>query len=224
MRSVRAQLEKCGVTNKLSFCAIYASLENANQVDTYFELVSMPRVFEWNLMHSEMLEHCCVDIDGVLCGDPTQVQNDDADNYIDFLRSAQQITFPTMPIGHLVTSRLEKYRAETEKWLKVSGIVYRKLHMLNLPDAATRRQLNCHAKFKAEIYRGEIGGMLFIESEPTQAAEIALLSGKLTLSFKDQILYPPGLSVKSISYKANRNSTRIKNKFTRILKRLIANG
>lgn len=47
---------------------------------------------------------------------------------------------PSHPIKALVTSRLEKYRPETEEWLRRHGVVYEQLIMLDLPSAAERRQ------------------------------------------------------------------------------------
>ena len=38
-------------------------------------------------------------------------------------------------IGHIFTSRFEKYRKETENWLKKHNISYDKLHMLNVRKA-----------------------------------------------------------------------------------------
>ena len=47
-------------------------------------------------------------------------------------------------INTIVTSRLEKYREPTEKWLKDHGVKYKQLIMLDLPSAEERRKQGCH--------------------------------------------------------------------------------
>ena len=73
-------------------------------VDLYREVVEMPRVFEWNLMHGTVLANSCMDIDGVLCLDPTDEENDDGERYLRFLSETPALLLPTAPVGWLVTS------------------------------------------------------------------------------------------------------------------------
>lgn len=174
---------------RITTCAVFATSESSNLVDIYLEIIEAPRVFQWNLMHRDFLIECCIDIDGVLCHDPTNLENDDGENYKNFILNAKPLAIPSYPAGHLVTSRLEKYRKETEQWLKAQNIKYKKLHMLDLPDATTRRNLKCHATFKAEVYNALHESSLFIESCDSQAKEINLISEKPVLSFNKQILY-----------------------------------
>lgn len=202
---------------KITYCAIYAMPSAVDLVDIHLEVLSVPRTFEWNILHRPLLANCCVDIDGIFCIDPTTAQNDDGEAYLDFLRTAPLLARPTYPVGHIVTSRLERYRKETEDWLARQRISYVKLHMLDLPDAQTRRRLGCHARFKAEVYRELSDTVLFIESEPRQACEIAKLAGKPAICFKTQELYKPG-----ISYALLRHKTQSFRKvFTRRMKRIV---
>ena len=68
-------------------------------------------MFEWNYLHHDGYSHlCCYDIDGVLCEDPTDEENDDGDRYKNFILNAPLRFKPFAPIGFLVSSRLEKYR------------------------------------------------------------------------------------------------------------------
>lgn len=191
MREVRKLLlpgARPGV--RFTFCAVYGTTRN-HVADLVLEAVPEPRVFQWNLMHHKILGSACVDIDGVLCLDPTVEQNDDGPRYAQFLDSAQPFERPTRPIGTLVTSRLEKYRAQTESWLEDQGIRYGRLEMLDLPDAETRRAQNAHATFKAEVYHRS-PATLFIESECAQAVEIARISGKDVLCVAEQRVHRPG--------------------------------
>ena len=61
--------------------------------------------------------------------------------------------------------------------------------MLDLPSADERRRLNCHAKFKAEQYQKLQDTVLFVESEETQAKEIALLTGKQVICTANDEIY-----------------------------------
>lgn len=185
----------------LTFAAIYATPNSTNFVDIYLEIVSLPRVFEWNVMHRPDLAKWCLDIDGVLCVDPTPEENDDGDAYREFLLNAKPLSIPSYPVGNLVTSRLEKYREETQFWLEKHGVIYDRLHMLDLPNALERRRRGCHADFKARIYRRLNNTSLFVESEPVQAVIIANKSGKHALCFKNQRIYSPAFSYPLVEQK-----------------------
>ena len=100
------------------YFAMYVTNESKKNVDIYGRIVENPRIFEWNFMHHSILNRACVDIDGVLCFDPTSEQNDDGEKYIDFILNAVPKFKPTQRIKYIVTSRLEKYRKYTEEWLK----------------------------------------------------------------------------------------------------------
>ncbi len=196
---------------KITYCAVYSTSNCSQKVDIFLEVVEQPRLFEWNVMHRPFLVQCCLDIDGVLCLDPTNVENDDGTAYTNFLINVPPLVVPSYPVGHLVTSRLEKYRVETEQWLTSHGVIYEQLHMLDLPDAVTRRRLNCHASFKAEIFRSLKNMELFIESDPAQSADIANLAGKPVLCFGSQKMYYPGISYAFVEKQAYSFARRIRN-------------
>ena len=94
-----------------------------------------------------------------------------------YLLNARPLYIPQAPINTIVTSRLEKYRPQTEQWLKEHHVSYGRLVMLDLPNAQERRKLGAHARFKAEIFE-KSECLYFVESDPAQAREIALLSKK----------------------------------------------
>ena len=213
MRRVLSELESLRDGRTFITAAVYASNHGRSAVDLYFEHVDMPRFFAWNLFHRNELAHCCVDIDGVLCNDPTHEENDDGARYLRFLENATPLARPTYRIGHLVTSRLEKYREPTERWLNAHNIQFEHLHMLDLPSAAERRRLGCHAQFKASVYRSLGTSTLFIESEPNQAMEIARLSGKPVLDYTSQRLAEPVLNAAMVSAQWSNLRRRI---FSRI--------
>lgn len=198
----------------------FAERHNRHLVDIHLELVEQPRVFEWNIMHHPFLQQACLDIDGVLCVDPTNDENDDGPNYRAFLSGTRPLFIPSVKVAHLVTSRLEKYRTETEEWLLRNGVQYGTLHMLDLPTAEERRRLGIHGKFKAGVYSQQPTARLFIESEVKQAIEIMNLSGKPVYCIESNEMYVPGV-VYNIKSTALRKSysfmAKVKGKFKSLL-------
>ncbi len=165
---------------EIKYCAIYVVPGKEKMVDYYFESVPTPRYFQWNILNHTTLEKACFDIDGVLCADPTPEQNDDGEKYIDFILNAPPLFIPGSKIGTIVTSRLEKYRNETETWLKANNIKYNDLVMLDLPDMAARQRANNHGEHKAKAYMSK-PYVLFIESEYAQSVAINRISKKPVL-------------------------------------------
>ena len=193
-KSMHAALEQVRTVypGEVVTLAVFAEKNNRHLVDLYLEVVEQPRVFEWNIMHHPFIEQACLDIDGVLCLDPTSEQNDDGANYRDFLSCTRPLFIPSLKVAHLVTSRLERYRPETEEWLQRNGVQYGTLHMLDLPSAEERRRLKIHHKFKAEVYSRYPQTRLFVESEERQAIEIMKLSGKPVFCIETNEMYIPG--------------------------------
>lgn len=165
---------------EIKYCAIYVIPGKEKLVDYYFEIVPLPRYFQWNILHHTVLEKACFDIDGVLCVDPTNEENDDGSVYTDFILNAKPLFIPNCKIGTLVTSRLEKYRKETETWLENNNVKYNKLVMLDLPDMKARQKANNHAAHKANTYK-QNQYVLFVESSLQQAIEINKLTKKPVL-------------------------------------------
>ena len=163
---------------EILYCCVYVYPNCKDMLDLPLVLLDMPRVFEWNIFHHKVLENACVDIDGVLCMDPTHEENDDGENYLKFLSNASPYIVPKRKISTLVTTRLEKYRASTEEWLKKHGIQYDELVMLDLPDRATRMKMNNRGEYKAAEFKKRPHCTIFIESERRQAQTIFELTGK----------------------------------------------
>lgn len=192
-QSLKDELEKLptNLKNKITTLAIYSSLKHRDDVDIFLEYLSMPRVFEWNIYHHSIIKNSCVDIDGILCIDPTEEENDDGDKYRFFLLNAKPLFLPSGKIHTLVTNRLEKYRAETEKWLQIYGVKYESLIMLDLPSKEERLRLKIHSKHKAECYL-KSGLNLFIESNQIQAEEIHRLTKKPVYCAESNKIYAAG--------------------------------
>lgn len=193
MKEAKEQLRNAGLDCKCIYLAVYALETNIHMVDIFFEICHMPRMFEWNYMHHWALEYACVDIDGVLCEDPSYFENDDGNRYYEFIRNAKPKFIPTKKIGYIVTTRLEKYRKETEEWLKKYNIQYEHLIMVDLPSGKDRlKQLN-HGLFKAEVFK-KTNCSIFIESNYEQAIEICKNSGKQVFCVENrQLINPEGV-------------------------------
>lgn len=177
MNRIKQKLSATATTHNIFFGAVYVVADKKSNVNYYHSVLPTPRIFEWNIMNHGSLEKFCIDIDGVLCRDPEEYENDDGDKYVHFVRNVHPKIIPKKTIGWLVTCRLEKYRAITEEWLYKNKVKYEKLIMLDLPDKKTRISTNSHSTFKAFVYK-ETNADLFVESSLSQAFEISRLSGK----------------------------------------------
>jgi len=160
------------------YFVVYARTKSKDKVNTYCEILDGERIFEWNLFHHKnILERSCLDIDGVLCRDPLPEENDDGELYHKFLISAEPKFIPSVKIKTLITCRLEKYRTETEFWLKKHGIEYEKLIMLNLHTAAERKLWGKYGEYKGNEFKKN-DYIFFIESSLSEAKKIKEISGK----------------------------------------------
>ncbi|MFC6836652.1 orotate phosphoribosyltransferase [Halomarina ordinaria] len=206
MQETKSRLDEHDFPFEVSYAALYVSTHGHRHVDYWSEVVSKPRFFEWNLLHHPMLKNSCVDIDGVLCRDPTPEENDDGKNYREFIRTVDPEIVPTERVGWLVTCRLERYREDTERWLDEHGVEYDELVMMDLPSKAAREEREDHAAFKAEVYE-RTGATLFVESSPGQATEIAERTGKPVFCYEANQLVSPG-TVARVQTKGNEYLSR----------------
>jgi glycosyltransferase involved in cell wall biosynthesis/uncharacterized HAD superfamily protein len=189
MRRVRMKLASLASQFELLYCAIYAVDRNMlpEDVDLAFASLPHPRVFQWNYRSHIIAEHACYDMDGVLCEDPSDEQNDDGECYLNFIRTARPLFIPKKKISAIVTSRLEKYRAATSEWLERHGVKCGELIMLDLPSAEARRKAGAHGPFKAAVYR-ERSEILFVESNWKQAQHIAKNADKPVICTENDVL------------------------------------
>ena len=173
----------------IKYAAVYATDDSKHFVDFYFEICNQPRFFEWNYLNHPFCKNWCYDIDGVLCIDPTDEENDDGERYIEFLKNAKPLYIPNYKIKALATSRLEKYRELTELWLKKHNVRYENLYMLDLPSKKERIMLKAHTKIKIETYLKDSSLTLFLESDPVQAKMINMATKKPVICTKTGELF-----------------------------------
>ena len=171
-----------GIDSKynIKYLAIYYENDTYKDViDIALERVKIPRLFQWNYLNHIFLQDAAFDIDGVLCKDPTDIENSNEENYKRFVLNAEPLFIPQYKIPYIITSRLIKYEKETKEWLDKHNIKFDHLIMLSGYTAEERRRLNIHGKFKAEQYNKLKDIQLFIESNRNQAKEISLRTNKL---------------------------------------------
>lgn len=187
LNKAKTKLKTKGLDIHFHYCAIYSATKENSFLDFYFKYLPQPRVFQWNYKNHFLITKSCIDIDGVLCVDPTDEENDDGGKYREFLLNAKPLFIPSYFIPCLVTSRLEKHRIETETWLLKHKVNYGELIMLDLPNAEQRRKLGIHAKFKAEVYANR-KEEFFIESNWEQAKKIFKITNKSVFCTYNDVL------------------------------------
>jgi len=168
---------------------VYCNPHARQKPDIWVRDLPWPHLLEWNLFNSVLSPNMAVDFDGILCHDPqTSADDDDGPRYERFLRETKPLYLARkVPIPLIVTARVEKYRPQTEAWLKRYGVQCTRLVMAPWATSAERRRHDM-AEFKAEHFRAFIRqhkrGLkppLFVESDRHLAARIAKLSGGLVV-------------------------------------------
>jgi hypothetical protein len=181
----------------ITYGAVYRASEKS-QVDYYYREVAQPRMFEWNWWRNWWVHFSLCDLDGVLCED--WKGKSEVDNDLEFakhVREATPLYIPQRPIVAVVTSRIEKYRKDTENWLAKHNVVYSKLIMHPASTPEQRRQMNDHAIRKAEAYMStpvkdymDVPKVtIFIESDVRQAAQIFKLTQRPVLCIDSMTMF-----------------------------------
>jgi len=190
VNDAKSLVMKLNLDCKVTYCAIYVVPTAIFAVDIYFEVCNHPRIFEWNYLHSWILEYACVDIDGVLCEDPNLKELISKDKYKEFLANAKPKFIPTHKIAYLVTGRSEDYRELTEKWLDNFNIKYENLVMLPKEKASSVMGNAEYGEYKASVYK-KTNCFLFIESNHEQAVIICEKAGKQVFCVESRLLVSP---------------------------------
>lgn len=176
IKKAQQKLREIANDYHIIYATIYATSKSIELIDIYCEIIDYTRIFQWNFFHHPtLIPRCCMDIDGVLCQDPPI--DDDGDKYLEYITHALPYFIPTAEVNTLVSCRLEKYRPQTEKWLKDHGIKYKHLILLDLPNKEARLKWGKHGEYKGEIYKNS-DNLLFVESSLVEAKEICRVSGK----------------------------------------------
>lgn len=160
---------------KIECAVVYVTTESADRVRHWAHVVDAPRLFEWNWLAHPRLERTLFDMDGILCQDPPPGRAESAD----VLGALAPIYLPRVPFRGIVTCRLQTWRQVTGHWLDRYKL--KPMTVTMFPGEKPKDREGKHASWKAEQYVADESAELFVESCPTQAEEIARLSGKPVL-------------------------------------------
>jgi uncharacterized HAD superfamily protein len=135
-----------------------------------------------------------MDFDGVLCEDcPPGMDGDDTprgnERYRHWLLTARPRRLPRMVrVPLIVTFRLEKFRKETENWMKKWSISCDELVMHPARSFAQRKRNWNAGVHKGETFRASTCG-IFIESDSQQAEEIWKAAHKPVLALDTNVIF-----------------------------------
>lgn len=130
-------------------------------VDMYYKIVPYPRICEWNLLDSKKGK-LGSDMDGVICENCPPGVDSDEESYAAWIKTAKPYLIPTFEIDMIVSSRLEKYRSDTEKWLAKHGVRYKELFLWDLKSKQERK--GKFALHKIEVFLKEKPDMIWESS------------------------------------------------------------
>jgi uncharacterized HAD superfamily protein len=148
-------------------------------VDFFGRQVQLNDFQEMEFLNTFSAVNYAIDMDGVLCEDPPAPETDDEELWTNIFAAARPLYLPRLvPVGAIISARMEKYRTVTEAWLTRYGVKYRELILSPARTVAEREgALVRYGGWKGLLFRDR-PERVFIESDPHQAAEIAALSGK----------------------------------------------
>jgi hypoxanthine phosphoribosyltransferase len=173
---------------KRTTAAVYVNPDALKKPDIWARDLPWPHLLEWNLFNSVLSPNVAVDFDGILCHDCPPGSDDDGPKYEQFLRTAKPLYLPRKaPIPLIVTARLERYRPQTEEWLRRHGLQWHRLVMGPWTDLRERQRHDMgeykaeHVRHWAKSHRAHPPPLMFIESDDRQAQTIAARSRQLVV-------------------------------------------
>jgi adenine/guanine phosphoribosyltransferase-like PRPP-binding protein len=173
---------------QVTTAAIYVNPLAKVKPDLWVHDLGWPHLLEWNVFNSILSHNMAMDFDGILCHDCPRGSDDDGPRYLDFIRNAMPLYLPRKsPIPLIVTARIEKYRAETEAWLRKWRINFHRLVMHPAATLAERNQDDIaaykarHFDAWATVYKPRPAPLAFIESDDRQARRIAEITGRMVI-------------------------------------------
>lgn len=222
----RAKAQLAGKTDvHISYGAVYnqSHPKKVRNLDYFYTTKQNRTIGEWNVMRNKYyLARCCMDIDGVLCRDPTREEDSNEEKYLDFITHVPLASKPSFRVKYLVTGRLERYREPTERWLADNGIVYDQLIMMPLPDKETKARLGNAPRYKADFYRAS-GAAIFIESNDSEARRIMRYAKRPVLCTDTMTLYQDWVTDtgRVIARRGRRLVSRVVRKSRRSIMRML---
>jgi len=142
---LRSHRENLNITK----AALIATEASKDSVDLYYKIINFPRVTEWNLLDTKQWK-LASDLDGVICENCPPGVDSNEELYTAWIKNAKPYLIPTFEIDMIVSSRLEKYRSDTQKWLARHGVRYKELFLWDIQSKQERKGKN--AQHKMEVF------------------------------------------------------------------------
>jgi orotate phosphoribosyltransferase len=196
MALVRAEVARANLEHRVDYGAVYVTPEARDErlVNYFGEVVSRPRVFEWNLMHHEsLLARSCVSLEGVICPSNPRAGGRGGKSGHTPLEGVEPLWVPDHPVGWLVSTGSEARRPGTEAWLASKGVVCEKLVMRGEDEGWPEREGEKDVWFKAEVYASS-GADLFLEGSLEVSCKVAKLTGRPVSCVAPREMVRPGMS------------------------------
>ncbi|MGI9261770.1 MAG: phosphoribosyltransferase family protein, partial [Woeseiaceae bacterium] len=152
MTAAKEIVMQAGPHFSVTCASLLVKEETKHLADLYHVVMEPPRTYEWNIMHRKIASYAgkgilAVDMDGVLCANPPEGADADEEWYLEWMKSANPYLIPGFEIDIILTSRLEKYREQTEDWLRRNNVQYGELRMWDVPEKSMRKGF---AKYKVD--------------------------------------------------------------------------
>ncbi len=175
------RLSKAFPNIAITKAALYGYPDVTRAVDLCFGFLHSERLNreEWNIMHRK-IGVSASDMDGVLCHDWNPLRYK---SYSDFIENVEPYLIPRFRIDYIITSREEKYREATLKWLLRNEVNFGELLMMKTPNSkvgSVEHKSRCLKKVKATWYW---------ESNEDEAIEIFRKTGIPILSIESMRLW-----------------------------------
>ncbi len=194
----------------ISYMVPYVTPGMENLVDIWLERLALRRIFQWNILHSHLIEKSCVDIKILTNSQSKSLSNEEFLSHISDNKPPN--TTPTYTIGHLITNIPDKYHAKVATWLGNHDIKFDKL-ITNRAPGEENSTKNDYIRFKSNYYVNS-GAYLSFEWDLESATRLSKLSGKPVFCLSNwQLIKPTTLARASFILK--RAPTVIQRKFAR---------
>ena len=180
IKLLKAKCNDCNITK----AAVIANENSKYLVDMYFKIIPRPRIFEWGMIHAKKGK-LAVDLDGVICEEIPPGMDSDSEQYVAWLRNAKPYLVPIFEIDAIISNRLEKYRQETEDWLRRHGVIYKNLVLI---DAQEKKEIRSKTEHKIKSLL-RIKPDIFWESSYSGAEQIWKATRIPTLCISEKILF-----------------------------------
>lgn len=165
--TMHAAMEATGISLG---AVVYASQTTQDRVIAG-RVLALPHLLEWNFWNSIYMPEVAVDLDGLICADPTPADVATRRAYEKWMATAPAIDGPrSRPVKAIVSARPQWAEGITREWLSRHGFKYNQLVLCPDHILDPVRQ----GEWKAQVLRS-IKPMLYVDSSPGVAAVVASL-------------------------------------------------